>query len=40
MVTEGGCPLWRFDLKKVTFVEVLSSALANAPLAMRSRIDL
>ena len=26
LVTEGGCPLWVFDLKEVTFVEVLSSA--------------
>lgn len=40
MVTEGGCPLSMFDLKAVTFVEILRSALANAPLAMRSRIDL
>ena len=40
MVTEGGCPLWMFDLKEVTFVEIRRSALANAPLAMRSRIDL
>ena len=40
MVTEVGCPLCRFDSKNVTFVEVSSSALASAPLAMRSRIDL
>ena len=40
MATEGGCPLWMLDLKEVTLVEVWSSALANAPLAMRSRIDL
>ena len=39
IVTEGGCPLWRFDLKEVTFVESLSLALANAPLAIKSRID-
>ena len=39
-VTEGRCPLWMFDLKEETFVESLSSALANAFLAMRSRIDL
>ena len=40
MVTDGGCPLWMFDLKEVTFAVNLSSALANAPLAMRSRMDL
>lgn len=40
MVTNGGCPLWVLDLKQVTFVEVLSSTLANARLAMRSKIDL
>ena len=40
MVTEVCCPLWIFDLKDVTFVEVLSSALANAPLAMRFKTDL
>lgn len=40
MATERGCPLRMFDLTDVTFVEVLSSALANAFLAMRSRIDL
>ena len=40
MATEGDCPLWMFDFKNVAFVEVLSLALANAPLATRSRIDL
>ena len=40
MVTEGRRPLSASDLMKVTFVEVLSSALASAPLAMRLRIDL
>ena len=40
METECRCPLWMFDLTDETFVEVLSSALANAFLAMRSRIDL
>ncbi len=39
IVTEGVSPLWRVDLKEVTFVENLSSALANAPLAIKSRID-
>lgn len=40
MVTEGGCPLWMFNLNEETFVESLSSALANAFTAMRPRIDL
>lgn len=40
MVTEGACPLGMFDLMDVTFAETLNSALANAPLAIRSRIDL
>ena len=40
MVTEGGCMPWAFDLKEMTFVDSLSSASANAALAMRSRIDL
>ena len=40
MATEGRRPLSESDLMKVTFVEVLSSALASAPFAMRLRIDL
>ena len=40
MVTEGRCPLRMFDLNEETIVESLSSALANAFLAMKSRIDL
>ena len=40
MVTESGCMPWAFDAKEVTLVDNLSSASANAPLAMRSRIDL
>ena len=40
MAIEGRRPLSESDLMKVTFVEVLSSALASAPLAMRLRIDL
>ena len=40
MATEGDCPLWVFNFKNVTFVDVLSLALANAPWATWSRIDL
>ena len=40
MATEGDCPLWTLDFKNVTFVDVFNLALANAPLATWSRIDL
>ena len=40
MVTECRCPPCMFDLTEETFVESLTSALANAFLAMRLRIDL
>lgn len=40
MVTNGGCPVWVSEFKPVTFVEVLSSTLASARLAMRSKINL